>query len=64
MVDQEFILEANITNEKESAYEAKLFVFHPTALSYINLKTEKDKHVRTLFTFHVNPQNCTNEILF
>ncbi|XP_050311536.1 integrin alpha-PS1 [Anthonomus grandis grandis] len=44
MVDQEFILEANISNLGESAYEAKLFIFHPTALSYINIKTEKNKH--------------------
>lgn len=45
MTDQEFVLEANISNKLESAYEAKLFVVHPTALSYINLKTEKNRHV-------------------
>ncbi|XP_060521290.1 integrin alpha-PS1-like isoform X2 [Cylas formicarius] len=43
MVNEEFVLDANITNYNESAYEAKLFVFHPPALSYINLKTEKDQ---------------------
>lgn len=51
MVDQEFILHANITNKMESAYEAKLFVFHPSALSYIALKTEKDQytHAKCLY---------------
>lgn len=48
-VDKEFILNANITNKGESAYEAKLFVFHPKALSYINVKTEQGKQVHAYY---------------
>lgn len=45
MLDEEFILEANVTNKGEPAYEAKLFVIQPKALSYIALKTDKDDPV-------------------
>uniref|UniRef100_A0AAR5QAR5 Integrin alpha-2 domain-containing protein n=1 Tax=Dendroctonus ponderosae TaxID=77166 RepID=A0AAR5QAR5_DENPD len=51
MTDQEFVLEANISNKLESAYEAKLFVVHPTALSYINLKSEKNQHTNVKCSF-------------
>ncbi|XP_018318940.1 integrin alpha-PS1-like, partial [Agrilus planipennis] len=33
----EFILEANVSNLGESAYEAQLYVMHPISLSYISL---------------------------
>ncbi|KAL1497241.1 hypothetical protein ABEB36_008234 [Hypothenemus hampei] len=51
MVNQEFILEANVSNKGESAYEAKLFVFHPTALSYINLKIDKNQQSNAKCSF-------------
>ncbi|KAJ8933057.1 hypothetical protein NQ318_023090 [Aromia moschata] len=37
VIDQEFVLQVNVTNLGEAAYEAKLFVVHPSALSYIAL---------------------------
>jgi integrin alpha 7 len=40
---KEIILEANVTNNGESAYEAKLFVSHPEGLSYVALQSEKNK---------------------
>jgi integrin alpha 7 len=40
---KEIILEANVTNHGESAYEAKLFVSHPEGLSYVALQSEKNK---------------------
>jgi hypothetical protein len=42
---KEIILEANVTNNGESAYEAKLFVSHPEGLSYVALQSEKNKTV-------------------
>ncbi|XP_066254673.1 integrin alpha-PS1 isoform X1 [Euwallacea similis] len=49
-IDKEFIVEAIVENKGESAYQAKLFVFHPTALSYINVnKTEKHSNVKCSF---------------
>ncbi|XP_044253788.1 integrin alpha-PS1 isoform X2 [Tribolium madens] len=39
-VEKELILEANVVNEGESAYEAKLFVIHPESLSYVALQTQ------------------------
>lgn len=48
-VDKEFILNANVKNEAEAAYEAKLFVFHPKALSYINVKTEQGIQVNAYY---------------
>ncbi|XP_030754239.1 integrin alpha-PS1-like isoform X2 [Sitophilus oryzae] len=39
-LNKEFIIVANISNLRESAYEAKLFVFHPKALSFVNLQTD------------------------
>ena len=33
----EIILQVNVTNKRESAYEAELFIVHSLALSYIAL---------------------------
>ncbi|KAJ3645381.1 hypothetical protein Zmor_023047 [Zophobas morio] len=41
--NKEFVLDANIINSDEAAYEAKLFVRHPEGLSYVALQTEKNK---------------------
>lgn len=38
--EKELILEANVTNQGESAYEAKLFVVHPESLSYVALQNQ------------------------
>ncbi|KYB25676.1 integrin alpha-PS1 isoform X2 [Tribolium castaneum] len=39
-VEKELILEANVANEGESAYEARLFVIHPESLSYVALQSQ------------------------
>ena len=44
--NKEFVLDANIINSDEAAYEAKLFVRHPEGLSYVALQTEKNKAVK------------------
>ncbi|KAJ8911157.1 hypothetical protein NQ315_008342 [Exocentrus adspersus] len=44
-VDEDFILETSVSNLNEPAYEAKLFIVHPSALSYIALKTDKDDRI-------------------
>lgn len=38
-VNEDFILKTTITNTGDPAYEAKLYVFHPSALSYIKTDT-------------------------
>nr|XP_023029368.1 integrin alpha-PS1 isoform X1 [Leptinotarsa decemlineata] len=50
-INEVFDVEANITNSKDSAYEAKLFVVHPKALSYVSLKSDKNVpgHVKCVF---------------
>uniref|UniRef100_A0A6P7H0S8 Integrin alpha-PS1-like n=1 Tax=Diabrotica virgifera virgifera TaxID=50390 RepID=A0A6P7H0S8_DIAVI len=42
MVNEDFVLEVNVSNTGESAYEAKLFVVHPKALSYVVLKSDRN----------------------
>ncbi|CAG9824822.1 unnamed protein product [Phaedon cochleariae] len=41
-INEDFILDVNITNSGDSAYETKLFIFHPNALSYVPLKSDND----------------------
>lgn len=44
-VNEDFILKTKITNKGEPAYEAKLYVFHPSALSYIAVNTDENYQV-------------------
>nr|CAH7714317.1 unnamed protein product [Callosobruchus chinensis] len=41
-ISSEFILEAIVENHREPAYEAKLFVVYPKAMSYIAMLTDED----------------------
>lgn len=51
-INEDFILEVNVSNTGESAYEAKLFVIYPKTLSYIALKNDRNisDSVKCFFT--------------
>lgn len=36
----ELVLNVNVSNRQESAYETQMFVIHPTSISYIGTKVE------------------------
>ncbi|CAH0564669.1 unnamed protein product [Brassicogethes aeneus] len=45
---EELLINVNIENKKEDAYEAKLFIDHPEELSYIALKVDNNKNSSTV----------------
>ncbi|XP_056638036.1 integrin alpha-PS1-like isoform X2 [Diorhabda sublineata] len=42
IINEDFVLEVNVSNSGESAYEAKLFVVHPKTISYVTLKNDRN----------------------
>ncbi|CAG9863620.1 unnamed protein product [Phyllotreta striolata] len=62
MIDEPIVLEANVTNTGESAYEAKLFVAHPTSLSYVGIKSENKNVTDALKCSYANQTLVVCEI--
>ncbi|KAG5899741.1 hypothetical protein JTB14_006079 [Gonioctena quinquepunctata] len=51
-INENLVLNANISNSKESAYEAKLFVVHPKSLSYVALISDENVPSNVKCVFH------------